>query len=176
MKPIPAEIIREYGPFPGVEAVHGVSFDGKNVWFGSGDRLNALDPDTGRMVRSIDVPAHAGTAFDGSAGQLRPGMFGRLSIVHDRREQVLTVPRSALLEDQGEAAVFAVREGKAVRVPVQLGYVNGEYAEVRSGIDEGSQVVTTGKVALRDGALVEVLGQPPSAVVDPAATAQLAQP
>ena len=60
-----AKIIREYGPFEGVEQVAGVTFDGANVWFASGDRLNALDPETGKPVRSIDVAAHAGTAFDG---------------------------------------------------------------------------------------------------------------
>ena len=60
-----ATIIREYGPFPGIEAVHGVSYDGRNVWFASGDRLNALDPESGQTVASLDVPAHAGTAFDG---------------------------------------------------------------------------------------------------------------
>lgn len=60
-----ATIVREYGPFPGVEAIHGVSYDGRQVWFGSGDRLNALDPESGETVRSFDVPAHAGTAFDG---------------------------------------------------------------------------------------------------------------
>jgi glutamine cyclotransferase len=61
----PAEILREYGPFAGVDGVHGVTFDGKHVWFASGDRLNALDPVTGKTVRAIDVVAHAGTAFDG---------------------------------------------------------------------------------------------------------------
>ena len=60
-----AEIVREYGPFPGVDAVHGVSFDGRHVWFASGDRVNALDPASGKTVRAIEVPAHAGTAFDG---------------------------------------------------------------------------------------------------------------
>ena len=65
MKQSPAEIIREYGPFPGVEAVHGVTFDGRHVWFASGDRLNALDPASGEIAFFIDVPAHAGTAFDG---------------------------------------------------------------------------------------------------------------
>jgi glutamine cyclotransferase len=65
MKRSAAEIIREYGPFPGIEAVHGVTYDGQLVWFGSGDRLNALNPDTGKAVRSIEVAAHAGTAFDG---------------------------------------------------------------------------------------------------------------
>lgn len=65
MKTSSAEIIREYGPFPGTEEVAGVTFDGRHVWFASGDRLNALDPESGEIVRSIDVAAHAGTAFDG---------------------------------------------------------------------------------------------------------------
>ncbi|MGI6851843.1 Vgb family protein [Mesorhizobium sp. 1B3] len=60
-----AEILHEYGPFPGVEDVHGVTFDGRRVWFASGDRLNAMDPASGQALRSIDVVAHAGTAFDG---------------------------------------------------------------------------------------------------------------
>ena len=60
-----AEILREYGPFPGVNHVHGVTFDGQHVWFASGDKLNALDPANGKTVRSIDVAALAGTAFDG---------------------------------------------------------------------------------------------------------------
>ncbi len=65
MKRSSAEILREYGPFPGVDAVHGVTFDGQNVWFASGDKLNALDPSSGKVQRSIEVTAHAGTAFDG---------------------------------------------------------------------------------------------------------------
>src|SRR5499426_737859 len=65
MKQAPAEILREYGPFPGVDQVHGVTFDGDHVWFASGDKLNALDPASGKTVRAIDVAAHAGTAFDG---------------------------------------------------------------------------------------------------------------
>ena len=60
-----AEIVREYGPFPGVDGVHGVTYDGQHVWFASGDRLNALDPTSGETLRSIEVAAHAGTAFDG---------------------------------------------------------------------------------------------------------------
>jgi streptogramin lyase len=60
-----AEIHREYGPFPGVEAVHGVSFDGQRVWFASGDRLNALDPTSGAITGGHALPADAGTAFDG---------------------------------------------------------------------------------------------------------------
>ena len=61
----PAEILREYGPFPGVDQVHGVTFDGRHVWFASGDRLNAFDPASGRWLRAIAVAGDAGTAFDG---------------------------------------------------------------------------------------------------------------
>ena len=60
-----AEILREYGPFPGADRVNGVTFDGQHVWFASGDKLNALDRASGKTVRTIDVAAHAGTAFDG---------------------------------------------------------------------------------------------------------------
>jgi glutamine cyclotransferase len=60
-----AEILREYGPFAGADAVHGVTYDGQRVWFASGSKLNALDPATGKTLRSIDVIADAGTAFDG---------------------------------------------------------------------------------------------------------------
>lgn len=65
MKRSAAEILQEYGPFPGVDRVNGVTFDGRDVWFASGDRVNALDPASGKLVRSIEVAGHAGTAFDG---------------------------------------------------------------------------------------------------------------
>lgn len=65
MKHSNAEIIREYGPFEGAAEVHGVTYDGQLVWFASGDKLNAFDPNTGAMVRQIDVQGDAGTAFDG---------------------------------------------------------------------------------------------------------------
>ena len=60
-----AEIVREYGPFPGVDRVNGVTYDGQNIWLAAGDKLNAVDPASGETRCSIDVAAHAGTAFDG---------------------------------------------------------------------------------------------------------------
>src|SRR6201991_1037140 len=65
MKRATAEIVREYGPFPGVDRVNGVSYDGQQVWFATGDKLHALDPASGKLGRSIEGAAHAGTAFDG---------------------------------------------------------------------------------------------------------------
>jgi glutamine cyclotransferase len=65
MKHAAAEIIREYGPFPGMDSVHGVSFDGRRVWMATGTKLEAFDPESGAMLASINVAADAGTAFDG---------------------------------------------------------------------------------------------------------------
>src|SRR5688572_3859564 len=65
MNKSPAEIVREYGPFPGAKQVNGVTYDGQCIWFAAGDTLQALDPTTGETVRTLSVAGHAGTAFDG---------------------------------------------------------------------------------------------------------------
>lgn len=65
MKQAPAEIIREYGPFPNVTQIGGVTYDGKLVWFAVGDRLESLDPESGEIAGSLAVKGHAGSAFDG---------------------------------------------------------------------------------------------------------------
>ncbi len=110
-------------------------------------------------------------AFGQGAEALQPGMFGRIRIDYDQRKDALVIPRLALLDD-GEPAVFVVRNGKASRVPVKLGYAEGPWLEVRQGLKEGDQVVTAGKVALRDGTVVQIIGQPerkPVAAAAPAA-------
>ena len=65
MKHANAEILREYGPFEGIDGIHGVTFDGQQVWFASDGQLNALDPASGETVRTLKVGADGGTAFDG---------------------------------------------------------------------------------------------------------------
>ncbi|MCC4615708.1 efflux RND transporter periplasmic adaptor subunit [Xanthomonas campestris pv. asclepiadis] len=109
-------------------------------------------------------------AFGQGAEALQPGMFGRIRIDYDQRKDALVIPRLALLDD-GEPAVFVVRNGKASRVPVKLGYAEGPWLEVRQGLKEGDQVVTAGKVALRDGTAVQVIGQPDRKPVAAAAPA-----
>jgi streptogramin lyase len=59
-----ADVVREY-QLPNVTKVAGVTFDGESVWIATGDRLQAIDPASGRAGRAIDVAADAGTAFDG---------------------------------------------------------------------------------------------------------------
>lgn len=65
MKTAKAQIVREFGPFPDTDGVHGVTYDGRHVWFATGSKIQALDPERGAIERSIDVEARAGTAFDG---------------------------------------------------------------------------------------------------------------
>jgi glutamine cyclotransferase len=97
-----AEILREYGPFPGVDRVNGVTFDGEHVWFASGDKLNALDPSSGKVTRSIDVPAHAGTAFDGR--HLYQIAESRIQKIDAKTGQVLaTIPAPGSGGDSGLA-------------------------------------------------------------------------
>jgi glutamine cyclotransferase len=100
MKHSTAEVVCEYGPFPGAERVHGVSYDGRNVWFASGDKLNAFDPASGKAMRSIDVAAHAGTAFDGQ--HLFQIAEDRIQKIDPRSGQVLaTIPAPGGGRDSG---------------------------------------------------------------------------
>ena len=105
-------------------------------------------------------------AFDGKQ-TLRPGMFGRFEIIYDRRENVLTIPRTAMLEDETDPAVYVVRAGKAVRAPIKLGYSNGEIAEVVSGLKTGDRIITAGKVSVRDGGGVTVIAIDGKTVAQP---------
>ena len=98
----PAEILREYGPFPGVERVHGVTFDGERVWIAGGEKLVALDPATGASVRELAVPADAGTAYDGEhLWQLAGGKIRKVDPASGR--VVATIPSPAPGRDSGLA-------------------------------------------------------------------------
>lgn len=61
----PAQIVREYGPFSGAPSVHGVSYDGRDVWAATGSQLVAFDPASGETTRTLPCVGDAGTAFDG---------------------------------------------------------------------------------------------------------------
>ena len=97
-----AEIVREYGPFPGVDKVNGVTYDGQQVWFAAGDSLKAFDPASGDILRSIDVAAHAGTAFDGQ--HLFQLADDRIQKIDPRTGRVLaTIPAPGGSGDSGLA-------------------------------------------------------------------------
>jgi glutamine cyclotransferase len=123
-----AEIIREYGPFPEANAVHGVTYDGHNVWFASGNKLNAFDPASGALLRSIDVAAHAGTAFDGE--HLFQLAENRIHKVDPKTGRVLgSIPApggggdSGLTWAEGALWVGQYREGKIHQVDPDTGTI-----------------------------------------------------
>lgn len=126
-----------------VDALPGKTFEGKI------DRVSPVVDAGSGTFRVI-------SAFD-SNDVLQPGMFGRIQIRYDQRADALVIPRNALLEDGGDPAVFVIRAGKAARVALKLGYDDGPWVEVRSGLKAGDQVVVAGKAALREGSSVKVL-------------------
>ena len=128
MKRSAAEILREYGPFPNIDRVNGVTFDGRNVWFASGDRVNALDPASGKVVRSIEVAGHAGTAFDGR--HLFQIAEDRIQKIDPKTGQVLaTIPApgggadSGLAWGEGTLWVGQYRERKIHQIDPETGAV-----------------------------------------------------
>jgi glutamine cyclotransferase len=123
-----AEILREYGPFPGVDQVNGVTFDGRHVWFATGDKLTALDPASGTTVRAIDVAAHAGTAFDGQ--HLFQLAVDRIQKVDPNTGRVLaTIPApgggadSGLAWAEGTLWVGQYRDRKIHQIDPQTGAI-----------------------------------------------------
>jgi glutamine cyclotransferase len=176
-KPI-AEVLREYGPFPGVDNVHGVTFDGRRVWFASGDELRALDPESGETPRSIAVAAHAGTAFDGE--HLFQIAEDRIQKIDPRSGRVLaTIPApgeggdSGLAWAEGSLWVGHYRERKIHEIDPETGailrtlesnrFVTGVTwvdGELWHGTWEGDESELR-RIDPRSGAVLESLELPP---------------
>ena len=128
MKRSAADILREYGPFPGVDRVSGVTYDGQQIWFGAGDTLKALDPASGTTLRSIDVAAHAGTAFDGV--HLFQIAEARIHKIDPKNGRVLhTIPApggggdSGLAWAEGTLWVGEYRAGKIHQIDPETGAI-----------------------------------------------------
>jgi glutamine cyclotransferase len=127
MKRSAASIVREYGPFPNVSAVHGVSYDGTNIWIATGDTLNAVDPDSGKTVRALNVPAHAGTAFDGRhVFQISDNRIQKVDPVSGRVLATIPTPEggaSGMAWAEGALWVGQYRNRKIHQVDPQTGAI-----------------------------------------------------
>lgn len=128
MKRSQAEILREYGPFPGVQAVHGLTFDGECVWFATGTRLVALDPATGQTSRTLDMTANAGTAFDGAhLYQIADGRIQKVDPLSGKILSSIPAPGgegvSGLAWAEGSLWVGAYRDRKIHQVDPDTGKV-----------------------------------------------------
>ena len=173
-----AEIVREYGPFPGVAHVHGVTYDGQRVWFAAGDTLNAFDPASGTILRSIEVAAHAGTAFDGRhLFQLAEDRIQRIDPETGRVLATIPAPGgggdSGLAWAEGTLWVGQYRDRKIHQVDPQTGailrtiesnrFVTGvtwSDGELWHGTWEGDESDLR-RVDARTGEVLETLDLPP---------------
>lgn len=128
MKRSQAQILREYGPFPGVEAVHGLTFDGEQVWFATGNSLLALDPATGQTSRQLDITANAGTAFDGTHFyQIGDGLIQKVDPQSGKVLSTIPAPGgecvSGMAWAEGSLWVGAYRDRKIHQVDPDTGKV-----------------------------------------------------
>jgi glutamine cyclotransferase len=184
MKTSVAEIVREYGPFPDVARVDGLTYDGRQVWFASGEKLNALDPASGKLLRSIDVAAKAGTAFDGQ--HLFQIADGRIQKIDPKTGHVLAIipapgggsGHSGLAWSEGSLWVAQYEDRKIHQVDPQTGallrtleasrHVTGVTwidGELWHGTWEDNDESDLRRIDPRTGEVLEILQMPPGAGV-----------
>jgi membrane fusion protein (multidrug efflux system) len=108
-----------------------------------------VDPDTGTFKITIEL--------NGSTQGIKPGMFGRMNIVYDKHENVLQVPRSAIIESANDTSVFVVENEIGIRKMVQTGFSGNGMVEITSGLGDGESVITVGHVGLKNEASVVVV-------------------
>ncbi len=127
-----------------VDAIAGENFSGRIA------RVSpVVDPTTGTIKVTVEVRD--------PSRQLKAGMFGRVNIVHDVHTNTLLVPKSAVIAEDAESAVFVVQDSVAYRKLVKTGYVNGANIEILSGLQTGDKIVTTGQGSLKDSSKVEIV-------------------
>ncbi len=110
-----------------------------------------VDPQTGTFKITVEIVDEE--------RRIKPGMFGRISVVYDVHENALQVPRSAIIEDQAMTSVYIVEDGRAIRRAVQTGFSNRGMVEVVSGLEDDERVVTVGQSSLKQDSHVTVINR-----------------
>jgi len=127
-----------------VDALGGDRFEGRI------SRISpTVDPKTGTFRARVEVPD--------TSRRLKPGMFARVNIVYERRENALQVPRAAILDADGEQSVYVAADGKAEQRRVATGLANNGWVEVIEGLDGSELVVVVGQAGLKTGTPVNVV-------------------
>jgi len=114
-----------------------------------------VDPQTGTFKITIEI--------SDELRRIKPGMFGRISIVYDQHVNVLKIPRSAIVEEDGETTVFVVEDNKAIRKLVKTDYSDRGMIEITSGLSDSDRVITTGQIGLKEDAPVTIINAPSAA-------------
>jgi membrane fusion protein (multidrug efflux system) len=120
-----------------------------------------VDPDTGTFKITIEI--------SDPERRIKPGMFGRMSVIYDERKNALQVPRSAIIEEMGTTSVFVVVDNTASRRQVQTGFSNKGLMEITDGLTDDDRVITVGQVGLKPGAEVSVINEMDNDTGNPAA-------
>jgi membrane fusion protein (multidrug efflux system) len=156
---VPEKEFRKIAPGQNAEVV--IDALGGARFNGTISRISpTVDPQTGTFRARVEVPDATRT--------LKPGMFARVNIVYERRQDALQLPRTAILDADGQQSVFIVASGKAEQRTIRTGLANGGWIEVLDGLKGSEQVVTVGQAGLKTGTLVKIVGdgapQPAAAV------------
>ena len=145
---IPEKEFRKLAPQQTAEIV--VDALGGDRFSGAISRISpTVDPKTGTFRARVEVPD--------PSRRLKPGMFGRVNIVYERREDALQLPRAAIVDADGEQSVFVVEDGKAAQRPVRTGLASNGWVEVVEGLDGTEKVVVVGQGGLKTGTVVKVV-------------------
>jgi membrane fusion protein (multidrug efflux system) len=117
-----------------------------------------VDPATGTFKISIEV--------SDPTRRLKPGMFGRIDIVYDMHEDAMQIPRSAIVEEAGQSAIYVVADNVAERRIIRTGYAESGQVEVLDGLGETEVFVIVGQTSLKNGSKVSIInaadaGEPP---------------
>jgi membrane fusion protein (multidrug efflux system) len=146
---VPEKEFRKIAPGQNAEVL--VDALGGERFVGTISRISpTVDPQTGTFRARVEVPD--------TTRRLKPGMFARVNIVYERRQDALQLPRSAILDADGTQSVFVVANGKAEQRSIVTGLSNGGWIEVLEGLQGTEQVVTVGQAGLKTGTLVKVVG------------------
>lgn len=157
---VPEKEFRRIAPGQTAEVV--VDALGGERFIGNISRISpTVDPATGTFRARVEV--------DDPSRRLKPGMFARVNIVYERRKEALQLPRTAILDADGQQSVYIVDDGRAQQRVIKTGLANGGWIEVLDGLSGDERVVTVGQAGLKSGTPVKIVGDEP-----PAAEAALA--
>jgi membrane fusion protein (multidrug efflux system) len=148
---VPEKEYRKIAPGQAAEVV--VDALGGQSFVGSISRISpTVDPQTGTFRARVEIPD--------PSRKLKPGMFARVNIVYERRQDALQLPRTAILDADGQQSVYVVADGKAQQRVIRTGLANGGWIQVLDGLQGNEQVVTVGQAGLKTGTPVKVVGDP----------------
>lgn len=106
------------------------------------------NPQTGKFPVEIRV--------DNAELALRPGIMGRARVLRRRHDDVISIPRDAVLAKSGGPAAFVVESGRASLRSLRLGPDQGNMVIVEQGLRPGDRLVVRGQRELGDGMAVAV--------------------